>query len=82
MAAIGERSKTISCDGICHRKFHINCANIDTTLFSYFASVSGLSWKCGDCKVKCFSIDQVGLTDFLDRKHSEMLLNPQKQLRF
>jgi hypothetical protein len=72
LAVVDATSRTVSCSGICNRKFHINCVNISKELHSYICSTAGLSWKCAECETKCFTVDQSGLTDFLDRKHSEM----------
>ena len=65
----------VICKGVCDRKFHLVCADIDNTLYGYITSCEGLSWKCPDCNKNCFSIDHVGLNSFLNDKHSEILSN-------
>ncbi len=72
MGAIESTAPSVYCSGICDRRFHPDCINIESDLYKYLNVISGLSWKCSDCTRKCFSIDQAGLNKFLDVKYSEM----------
>ena len=75
LGAISDDNLSVKCAGTCNRRFHIICVNISASLSSQLNVVPGLSWKCGDCNKKCFTIDQDGLHSFLEQKYSEMLNN-------
>ncbi|KAJ3659460.1 hypothetical protein Zmor_011149 [Zophobas morio] len=73
LAVIDGKAPSVSCSGICNKRFHSQCVDITTAVMKYLNSVPGLSWKCSDCVRKCFYLDHTGLNKLLEDKHSEML---------
>ena len=69
------KSLSVSCSGICNKRFHPACVDTTPTVTKYINTVPGLTWKCKDCERNCFSIDYAGLNTFLEDKHQELVDN-------
>lgn len=51
------RKLSISCSGVCKKRYHLECVGISSDVTSLVTTVPGLSWKC---KV-CLSFDDKGI---------------------
>lgn len=67
------RKQGVFCSGPCKNLFHYNCANIPSELVIYLNSVSGLQWKCYDCRNSDSKCETKKFLELLDKRCSEIL---------
>lgn len=71
-SAINIRKPNIFCS-FCKKQFHSSCVYESTDISQLLEKVAGLSWKCGDCRENCATLNQADLTTMLNNKVQDAL---------
>ncbi|KAG8297222.1 hypothetical protein J6590_040365 [Homalodisca vitripennis] len=71
---VQDRHHALLCEGICGKRWHINCANINKKQFEVFKEIEdmqGLKWYCPKCLTKVTCTELRTLDDHLLLQHTQ-----------